>query len=297
MVTYKPSVSILIRTKNEERFIGQTLSAIFDQEFELPLEVIVIDSGSTDRTIEIVREFNVRLYEIESDKFSFGFALNYGAELAMGEFIVNLSAHCIPVDSKWLDNLLAPLLSDPSVAATYGNQVPITGLNPFEERSLIANFGYNGEAHFSNANSAIRKMIWKEHPFDEKAVFAEDYIWSKLLPSKHKVKYVPDAAVYHSHPLTLRYWTKRYYYTGLVTQYMEHVYGLKYPLQKRNYKGKCAITKNILRTAWDYFVFLPTHNYLLYIPIFPMFFILKYLYIYKGVKQGKRLYGPSKCQA
>ena len=181
MVGPRPIVSILIRTKNEERFIGQTLSAIFDQEIEVPFEVIVIDSGSTDGTLEIVREFDVRFYQIKSDKFSFGYALNYGAGLAMGEFIVNLSAHCIPVDSKWLGNLLAPLLSEPSIAATYGNQVPIRGLNPFEEWSLITNFGRNGEAHFSNANSIIRKTMCKEYPFDEKAVFAEDYIWFKII--------------------------------------------------------------------------------------------------------------------
>ena len=298
MVSHKPSISILIRTENEERFIGKTLSAIFDQEIELPFEVIVIDSGSTDRTLKIVRKFNVRLYEIESDKFSFGYALNYGSELAMGEFIVNLSAHCIPVDSKWLANLLAPLLSDPYVAATYGNQVPITGLNPFEERSLIANFGYNGEAHFSNANCAIRKSIWEKYPFDEKAIFAEDFIWSQLLPSEFKIKYVPTAAVYHSHPLTFKYWSKRYYDTGLVIQYMAYVYGLVYPSSResQNHFVKFAILQRNLRTVWNYFIFLVKYKYIRYIPISPIFFILKHYYLHKGIKQGKRLYGPSKCQ-
>ncbi len=293
MIASSPAISIVIRTKNEERFIGKTLSSIFEQETDLPKEVIVIDSGSTDRTLDIVGRFDVRLFQIEPDKFSFGYALNYGAELAKGEYIVNLSAHCIPMDSKWLPNLLEPLLSDASVAATYGNQVPISGLNPFEERSLIANFGPNGQAHFSNANCAIKKTVWKQYSFDEKAIFAEDYIWSKLLPADHKVIYVPDASVYHSHPLKVGFWTKRYYDTGLVAQYMEHVYGFRYPFQNSHYKGKFAMTKNILRTAWDYFVFLPKHNYLRYVPLLPMFFILKYLYIYKGVKEGRRLYGPS----
>ena len=193
-------------------------------------------------------------------------------------------------------NLLNPLLSDTNVAATFGNQTPIEGLNPFEERSLITNFGDNGRAHFSNANCAIRKAIWTKYPFDEKASFAEDLIWSKMLPSEYKIKYVPDAAVYHSHPLSFDYWAKRYYYTGLVTQYVEHVYGFKYPGQERNYNSKYDGVKNVVGTVWSYFIFFLRRGYLRYIPAFPVYLILKYYYLNKGIKQGKELYTTSKNQ-
>lgn len=291
MTNDTPNISIIIRTKNEERFLAQTLTAIFNQDIELPFEVIIIDSGSTDRTLEIVRQFDVRLYEIEPDKFTFGHALNYGSGLALGEYIVYLSAHCIPLDSKWVANLLEPLQSDPSIAATYGNQVPIKGVNPFEEQSLISGFG-NGKAHFSNANCAIRKRAWGKYPFDEKVSFSEDFIWSQVLPFKYKIKYVPTAAVYHSHPFTFRYWAKRHYDSGLADQYMMYFYGFEPIWKGRSYKGE-----KILETGWNYFVFLLKNRYFRYIPILPIYFIVRGYYYHKGLKQGKRLYGPSKRQA
>ena len=176
----KHAASIIIRCRNEERFIGRVLDAVLSQAAELPFEVIVIDSGSTDRTLDIVRKFDVRLYEIPPGRFTFGHALNYGAGLAEGGYIINLSAHCIPVSRTWMSSLLKPMMDDPSVAATFGMQEPIEGLNPFEEITLLAGFSPDENGNilplFSNSNCAIRKKVWMEHAFDEKATFAEDFI-------------------------------------------------------------------------------------------------------------------------
>lgn len=304
---YTPQVSIIIRTKNEAHFITETLSALFGQDIDLSFEVIIIDSGSTDRTLDVARQFNVRLYEIEPSQFTYGYALNYGRKLALGRYIVNLSAHCKPVDDKWLARLLAPLISDPSIAATYGKQVPIKGYNPLEERLMIAAFRPDGDGKikvkFSNSNCAIRKSVWEQYPFDEKAAFAEDFIWSQVLPPQYKIQYVEDAAVYHSHPLKFRFWTRRSYDNGLVGEYLKHVYGFDYPWRRRSSTDDLVAAKTLLQTAnsfmadgYNLLCFVTKHGYFHYVPLFLIYFIFNRYYYRLGTKDGARLYGSSKNQ-
>src|SRR4030043_2473855 len=133
------SISIIIRCKNEQRFIGKTLEKIFEQEIKIPFEVIVIDSGSVDRTIEIIKKYNVNLFQIPQQSFTFGYALNYGIEKANGNIICNLSAHCIPVSNSWLKKLVDPIVNSSS-HATFGRQVAIKGMNAFEEVALNKHF-------------------------------------------------------------------------------------------------------------------------------------------------------------
>jgi len=302
----KPIVSVIIRCKDEERFIGQTLRAVFDQETKLPFEVVVIDSGSTDRTLDIVREFDVRLYEIQPGRFTFGHALNYGAGLAEGDYIINLSAHCIPVNSKWMANLLGPLFDEPSVAATFGRQEPIMGLNPFEEITLLADFPTDENARvvpvFSNSNCAIDKKIWQDHPFDEKAVFAEDYIWAIGLPPEHAIRYAHDSSVYHSHPLTVKYWSARFHMIGQLQSYLELVYGISWPwgppidvsgnrisrsLSSRLY----CLTRKLLKELRQVAGYTVKHGYYRHALISPLFIIMRSYCFRKGTIEGATLYG------
>lgn len=303
----KPEISIIIRTKNEEPLIGRTLSAIYQQDIDIPFEVIVVDSGSTDRTLDIVHGYPVRLHEIEANEFSYGRALNLGARFAKGRYLINLSAHCIPTNKRWIANLLNDLRADPGIAATYGGQVPIKGINPFEERSLLAVFTPDNDGKirspFSNSNCAIRKKVWDIHPFDERASFAEDFIWSQMLPKEHIIKYVPEAAVYHSHPLRMKFWAKRSYDNGVLAQYIEHVYGFQYLwgvqaggiVPKRPYWME--FFGNVGRYAvrcLQMLVFLIQNRYLKLIPVFPIFFVLEQYYYRKGLADGLKLYGRSK---
>jgi len=302
----KPEISIIIRSKNEERFIGRALSAIFQQDIDLPCEVILIDSGSTDRTLEIGRRYSVHLYEIDNREFTYGRALNYGASLARGQYLISLSAHCIPTNTAWMGRLVSYLRTDSTIAATYGGQVPIKGLNPFEERSLMAVFkpdhkGVIG-APFSNANCAIRKDIWERYPFDEKASFAEDFIWSQMLPKEHKIKYVPEAAVYHTHPLHFKFWSRRSYDNGVFVQYLEHVYGLQYKWTAKEEKASPhspswkRFIRAIGRAATSHLkmlAFLMENKYLKFIPMFPIYSVIEQYYFRKGLADGFRLYGRS----
>lgn len=301
----KLGVSVIIRCMNEERFIGQTLDAVFNQAIEIPFEVIVVDSGSTDRTLDIVRKFNVRLCEIKRRQFTFGRALNYGIGLAEGEYVINLSAHCIPVDSLWMANLLKPMMDDTSTAATFGKQEPIKGLNPFEEMALITDFSPDENGNilpvFSNSNCAIRKSVWAENKFDEEASVAEDFIWARKLPKEYPIRYVPESSVYHSHPLNIRYWSKRYYGDGLAVFYMEYIYGIRFPWTPPANKSAGWFLKNFLSTINSYWAeiyhinsFLIRRKYYYHVLISPVFVFFRRYYYRKGLEDGRKRYAHAR---
>jgi rhamnosyltransferase len=203
-----PKVSLIIRTKNEERYIGETLGKVFFQNYK-DFEVIIVDSGSKDRTLEIINKFNVRILRITPQEFSYGYALNFGIKNAISDVIVSLSAHAIPANNKWLENLIAPL-KDAGVIAVYGRQLPDFNCSPIEKKDLIETYGekkkiQTQDVTFSNSNSAIKKKAWEKFPFDEGMSFAEDIHWSKqVLESGYAIVYEPEAAVYHSHAHSLK---------------------------------------------------------------------------------------------
>ncbi|MFZ2198326.1 MAG: glycosyltransferase, partial [Thermodesulfovibrionales bacterium] len=210
-------ISIIIRCKNEEKSIGRTLEKIYAQAINIPYEVIVVDSGSTDRTLEIVQQYPVRVFRISPESFTFGYALNYGIERTGGTIIVNLSAHCFPVDDYWLSRLISPILEGKAEAA-YGKQVPIKEINPFEEVSLNKHFPddekKSGRVPFSNANCAFLKTMWEEVKFDEKIPSWEDYLWFLHLKRRYSFRYCSGAAVFHTHSFSLKAIVKRAYNDG-----------------------------------------------------------------------------------
>ena len=292
-----PQVSIVIRTKNEARFIGATLKRIFEQATTLNYEVIIVDSGSTDGTVAIVRQYPVCLFEIAPTEFTYGYALNYGARLAKSDYIVNLSAHCVPVDSYWLDRLVTPLLSNHALAATYGKQVPILGHNPFEERATLDAFGIQGngriKAIFSNANCAIKRRVWEAHPFDEEAPFAEDFIWATQVSSAEcRIQYAEAAAVFHSHAFDIRFWSKRYYDNALLSRYLKNVYNLTYPWQQPPFEMRNipSFARNLIIECLELGLFFLKNRYYRYIPMIPVEFLLRHYFSSKGRRMAAKLY-------
>lgn len=195
-------VSIIIRTKNEERWISQVLKGVLSQEYN-NFEVIVVDNNSTDKTVEKARQLGVHKILACKDYLP-GRALNIGIEKAEGDYIVSLSGHCIPVDNKWLGNLISNF-EDKQVAGVYGRQEAMTFTPDSDKRDLALIFGLDRkiqlkDSFFHNANSMIRKDIWKELPFDANVTNIEDRVWAeKILRKGYKIIYEPGASVYHYH--------------------------------------------------------------------------------------------------
>jgi rhamnosyltransferase len=196
----------VIRAKNEARFIGETLEAIFQQDALEPRQVVVIDSGSTDGTQAIVAQFPTILIQISPEEFTYGYALNLGVSSIDAEIVATLSAHSLPSGPEWLSELIKPFRR-PRVAGVYGRQLPRSNATLLELLGMRltgvlsdAPLQLEHRPLFSNANGAFRRSLWLEHPFDEQVGGAEDIAWVRTKQERgYAIAYQPTAAVYHSH--------------------------------------------------------------------------------------------------
>ncbi len=208
------AVSLVIRCYNEAEHIGAVLQALSTQSFD-DFEIIAVDSGSDDGTLRILESGGVNVLRIPKETFSFGRSLNLGCSAAQGDLLVFLSAHCYPADDKWLENLLSGF-QDPSVAAVYGRQRGVDS-SPFSERQIlkrwfpdITNDRQDGP-FLNNANCAIRRSTWEEHPYDEELPGLEDVAWANVVSAAGwRISYRADATVLHVHDETRRQTRNRY---------------------------------------------------------------------------------------
>jgi hypothetical protein len=198
-----PTVSIVIRTKNEETYIRACLKAISSQTYPVE-EIILVDNQSTDATVSIASEFpKVKVLTVE--EYSPGKSLNIGAKESIGQVLVFLSAHCVPCDDTWLNELILGFdgHSNINVVGVYGRQLPLPYSHPQDKRDLLSVFGEEDklqakESFFHNANSAVLRGTWEIAPFDEVTPHIEDRIWAKSLISQGKnIYYASRARVFH----------------------------------------------------------------------------------------------------
>lgn len=204
-------ISIIIPVKNAGAAFGETLAAIFRQTGVPSIEVIVIDSGSTDCTLQLCRQFPVSLVEIAPAQFGHGSTRNYGASMAQGEVLVFLVQDAVPVGTDWLSNLLMPLKRNQQVAGSYSRNIPREDASQRQAQEIQRYFQAKerldsppADHIFSNISSAIRKEVLNRIPFPL-VEFGEDQLWAKqVLDAGYLIQYEPASVVVHSHEDNLK---------------------------------------------------------------------------------------------
>ncbi len=241
--------SIVIRAYNEGRHIGRLLEGIRQQTLQ-DVEIILVDSGSTDGTVSVAESFGARIERIPSAEFTFGRSLNFGLRAATRELVVIASAHVYPVYPDWLESLLRPFAEDGKVALTYGKQRgPVSA--KYSEQQIYHQWYPDASnpnqitAFCNNANVAIRRSLWEKNPYDETLTGLEDLAWAKWAKEQgHAISYVAEAEVIHVHNETPR---------GVYNRYRREAMALRkiYPEAHFNFYDFLRLTlTNIFSDLW-----------------------------------------------
>lgn len=215
-------VSLLLLVKNAEPYLEELLTAVFAQRHPFDLQVVAVDSGSSDATLEILARHALRVIQIPAQEFNHGETRNLAAQEAdpASQYFVYLSQDALPADEHWLRNLIQPMEDDPQVAGTFSRHIPCSGASPSLVRQLTTMWQTGGEArlvkqmpadpeayerdkffyiYFSNTSSAIRREVWEQIPF-RRLDFAEDADWAdRVLSVGYKLVFEPTSIVLHSH--------------------------------------------------------------------------------------------------
>ncbi len=214
-----PLCSIIIRAYNEAEHIGRLLDGINKQSIR-SVETILVDSGSTDETLNIAKSYCTNIIEINPKEFSFGRSLNRGITAARGRYIVICSAHVYPVYPDWLERLLEPF-QDPRIVLTYGKQRGIAE-SYFSENQIFQHWfpdhSESTQAHpfCNNANAAIRRTLWEKHPYNENLPALEDLAWAKWVHDQgYGIAYVSEAEIIHIHHESWKNIENRYKREGM----------------------------------------------------------------------------------
>jgi rhamnosyltransferase len=234
----KYDVTIAIPSFNGDEYIGELLRAVFAQKTKLKYQVLVIDSGSNERTLQIIREFpGVRLHQIPNREFGHGKTRNLAASMADSEFVIYLTDDAVPSHPQWLDYMIEPFGLSDKVGCVFGKQIPrahcFVSLKR-EVAQVFKSFGDDGSLalqrqtdltkelgitnnFMSDVNSAIRKSAWEKIKFQE-VNYAEDQLMGiDMLQAGYIKVYAPLGSVNHSHDYPLRKYFKRKFdeYVGL----------------------------------------------------------------------------------
>jgi rhamnosyltransferase len=214
-------VSILLPTRDGERDLARLLPVLQRQRVEGGLELLAIDTASSDRSVELLRGAGFAVETIRSADFGHGRTRNALAARARGEFLVFFSQDALPEGDDFVERLLLPF-ADERLAGTYARILPKPDDDALTARSVLAGPqacerpelyelppGKRLEdlplkqalamLAFSNVASAIRARVWRELPFPD-VVFGEDFAWAaRVLTSGWRVRFTPECVVRHAH--------------------------------------------------------------------------------------------------
>ena len=274
-----PLVSLLLLTRNGAATLPRVLASIRSQTVTFPFEIVAVDSGSSDGTVELLRGQADRLIEIREEEFNHGTTRNVGVEACKAPLVVFLVQDAEPASADWLARLAAPLMADDPVthasggarplAGTYARQIPrsdasavvraylqrYSATDSIPRRQSIADqaaFDALSPAErlaactFDNVCSCIRREVWERHPFRLTPI-AEDLAWAKdVMLAGCDLAYVPEAAVVHSHERPAGYELRRTY---LVHQQLRRLFGLA-TIPGRVHLARAVAVSAITHTRW-----------------------------------------------
>ncbi len=217
-------MSVTLLTRDAGPLLRRVLEAVRTQETDRGVEIVAIDSGSTDGTLNLLREHDARVETIPAASFNFGRTRDRVFELSRGDIVVCLSQDAIPAHPQWLENLIAPL-DDAEVAASCGRSIPDPerGFPQFpwerngwfyftaEMRKFRERYGRG----LSNANSAIRRSVWERLRFGEQSIGEDFRFQTKLQAESLRIAFPEDAPVLHHHTYTLGTLYKRCHNEGM----------------------------------------------------------------------------------
>ncbi|NQZ56965.1 MAG: glycosyltransferase [Lentisphaeraceae bacterium] len=212
------SVSVVMRNKNEGPVVAETLAMLGKQDFQGKVELIVIDSGSTDCSLQILKDYQPDyLHEIKPHEYIPGVILNWGMRRASHDWVVFLNSDATPLNEQWLTNLLIASVTSKNFGAAFSQQVVRKGAKAVFAIDYDKCFGPHRisdqwDHFFSMVSSIAYKPSWGKHPFDEAFQYSEDDEWSRRLKrAGYEIVYVAESKVIHSHNYTFKQTIKRAY--------------------------------------------------------------------------------------
>lgn len=203
----RPTVSIVMRTKDVADIVGQTLSALYSQTFQ-DFDLLVVDSGSTDATLDIVSRYPARVIHIAPEDYYPGRVLNRAIADTTGDIIVFLNSDVVALVPETLERLIAAFRRK-SVMAAFARQLPRPDAHDWVIRDYIEAYPDRAPAPvwqpYSLPLAAMRREAWQIQPFYTDAWGSEDTEWGVRAKERgFEIAYVPEAIVMHSHNYTLR---------------------------------------------------------------------------------------------